>query len=204
MKTFIKRFVLVAVVAISAVTASAGSFKFGPVVGVNINRFTTSGSELFSADNRSGFTGGLMAKFTVPVIGIGVDLSVMYARRSAEMTVSETQVEKVNYDYIAVPLHLRYDISLPVVGKFISPAIFTGPNFAFRCSKDIVNNFKANKYNVGWDFGVAVTLIDHLQIAGAYTLGINKAINYLPTADIQDAGIKGRTSGWTITAAYLF
>ena len=204
MKTSIKRVVLMVIVAISTLSASAGAFKFGPVVGVNINRFTTSGSELFSADNRSGFTGGLMAKFTVPVIGVGVDLSVMYARRSAEMTISDTQVDKVNYDYIAIPPHLRYDTSLPIVGKFISPALFTGPNFAFRCSKDIVNNFKANKYNVGWDFGVAVTLINHIQIAGAYTLGINKAINYIPTVDVQDSGIKGRTSGWTISAAYLF
>lgn len=204
MKTSIKRFVLMAVIAISALSASAGPFKFGPVVGVNINRFSTDSSELFSADNCSGFTGGLMAKFNVPLIGVGVDLSVMYARRSAEIVKSDTEIEKANYDYIALPLHLRYDISLPVVGKFISPAIYTGPNFAFRCSKEILNDFKAAKCNIGWDFGVAITLIDHIQIAGAYTLGINKALNYVPNVDVEGADINGRTSGWTITAAYLF
>lgn len=204
MKASVKRYVLMAIMAISTLSASAGPFQFGPIVGVNINKFTTNGSEFFSADNRAGFTGGLMAKFTVPVIGIGVDLSVMYARRSSEMTISETQVEKINYDYIAVPLHLRYDFALPVVGKFVAPALFTGPNFAFRCSKEIIDDFKANKFNVGWDFGVALTFLDHLQIAGSYTLGINKAINYVPSINIQDAGINGRTSGWTITAAYLF
>lgn len=203
MKTTLKRIFLVATVAISALTASAGPFQFGPVVGVNINRFTTDASEFFSANNQSGFTGGLMAKFTVPVIGLGLDLSVMYAQRKSEMTV-ENQVEKVKYDYISVPLHLRYDFSLPVVGKFLAPALYTGPNFAFRCSKDIFENIKANKFDIGWDFGVAITIIDHIQIAGAYTLGINEAINYIPSVQLQESGINGRTSGWTITAAYLF
>lgn len=204
MKKTLTRLIAVALIGLSSLSASASSFKIGPVVGANINRFTTNGSELFSADNRSGFTGGLMAKFTVPLVGIGADVSVMYARRSAEMNVDDNDVQKINYDYIAVPLHLRYDIGLPLIGKFISPAIFTGPNFAFRCGKSVVNDFKANKYNIGWDFGVAVTIIDHLQIAGAYTLGMNKAINYIPSVNLPDAGIKGRTSGWTITAAYLF
>lgn len=205
MKKSIARIIVAAIVGISSLSASASSFKFGPVVGANINRFTTDAGALFSADNRAGFTGGLMAKFTVPLIGIGADISVMYARRSAEMTPDNGDpVQKVNYDYIAVPLHLRYDIGLPLVGKIITPAIFTGPNFAFRCGKSMVNDFKANKYNIGWDFGIALTFIDHLQIAGSYTLGMNKALNYVPSVNVSDPGIKGRTSGWTITAAYLF
>lgn len=204
MKTSIKRFVLMAIVAISALSASAGPFKFGPVVGVNINSVSTDSKELFSSDNYSGFTGGLMAKFNVPLIGIGVDLAVMYTRRNAEVIVSDTETQKAKYDYIALPLHLRYDFSLPLVGKFLSPGIFTGPNFAFRCSKEILNDFKATKCNIGWDFGIALTIIDHVQIAGSYTLGITKALNYVPSVNIGESGIQGRTSGWTITAAYLF
>lgn len=206
MKKTIARVLMVATLALSALTAAAGPFKIGPVVGVNVNRFTTNGSELLSSDNRCGFTGGVMAKFTVPLIGVGADLSVMYARRSAEMsgideaTGAET-TSKLNYDYIAVPLHVRYDIGLPVIGKFFSPAIFTGPNFAFRCGKGVYEDYKANKYNVGWDFGIALTFVDHLQISGSYTLGMNKAVKYI---GVGDAGIKGRTDGWTITAAYLF
>ncbi len=203
MKKTITRFLMVAAMAVSSLCAVAGPFKIGPVVGVNVNRFTTN-ADIFSADNRCGFTGGVMAKFTVPLIGVGADLSVMYARRSAEMQAEvngATATTKLNYDYIAVPLHVRYDIGLPVVGKFFAPAIFTGPNFAFRCSKDVVNDYKANKYNVGWDFGIALTFIDHIQIAGSYTLGMNKAVKYI---GVGDAGIQGRTDGWTITAAYLF
>ncbi len=203
MKKSITRALVVAIVALTSLTASAGPFQFGVIVGANINRFTTDKSELLSADNRAGFTGGLTAKFTVPIIGIGADVAVMYARRSAEMVEGENS-QKLNYDYIAVPLHLRYDLGLPIVGKVLTPAIFTGPNFAFRCSKEIISDYKANKYNVGWDFGIALTFVNHVQIAGSYTLGMNKAINYVPSVNVADPGIKGRTSGWTVTAAYLF
>lgn len=213
MKKAIARVLLVATLALSAVGASAGSFKIGPVVGVNINKFSAD-KNVFSADNRCGFTGGVMAKFTVPLIGIGADLSVVYARRSSQMTVDGAStdlttaaptVENIHYDYIAVPLHVRYDIGLPIVGKFVAPAIFTGPNFAFRVSKEIVDNYKSKKYDVGWDFGIAVTFIDHLQIAGAYTLNMNKALKYIPqVGGVEGAGINGKTSGWTISAAYLF
>lgn len=193
-----------AILALSALTASAGPLQFGPVVGANINSFTTKGNDLLSSDNRCGITAGVMMKFNVPVIGIGFDLSAMYARRSTEMD-NDGVSQKLNYDYIAVPLHLRYDLSLPAIGSIFTPAIFTGPNFAFRCGKDVVNDFKANKYNVGWDFGLALTFVKHLQLAAGYTLGLNKALKYAPAVpDIQDAGIKGRTSGWTVTAAYLF
>lgn len=193
-----------AILALSALTASAGPLQFGPVVGANINSFTTKGNALLSSDNRCGITAGVMMKFNVPVIGIGFDLSAMYARRSTEMD-NDGVSQKLNYDYIAVPLHLRYDLSLPAIGSIFTPAIFTGPNFAFRCGNNPYKSFKANKYNVGWDFGLAFTFVKHLQLAAGYTLGLNKALNYIPAApDVQDAGIKGRTSGWTVTAAYLF
>ena len=163
MKKSITRALVAAIVALTSLTASAGPFQFGIIAGANINRFTTNKSELLSADNRGGFTGGVTAKFTVPIIGIGADVAVMYARRSAEMVEGEN-TQKLNYDYIAVPLHLRYDLGLPIVGKVLTPAIFTGPNFAFRCSKEIISDYKANKYNVGWDFGIALTFVNTCRL----------------------------------------
>lgn len=203
MKKTLTRCIAAAVMALTAFAASAGPLQFGPVIGANVNSFTTNGSKLLSSDNRCGITAGLMMKFNVPIIGIGFDLSAMYARRSAEMEVGGI-TDKINYDYIAVPLHLRYDLSLPAVGSIITPAVFTGPNFAFRCGNGVVKDFKANKYNVGWDFGLALTFVKHLQVAASYTLGMNKALSYTKALETQDAGIKGRTTGWTVTAAYLF
>ncbi|MDE6512841.1 MAG: PorT family protein [Muribaculaceae bacterium] len=185
--------------------AAAKPFQIGPVVGMNVNSINlNSVADNFKADNRCGFGGGVMAKFTVPIINLGVDASVMYEYRSSQIENPDKVLENVHYNYLAVPIHARYDIPMPVVSKFIFPTIFTGPNLAFRMGKSILNDFKANKYNIGWDFGVGVTFVQHLQISAAYTLGIsNKALSYVGYKS-EAADIKGRTSGWTVTAAWLF
>lgn len=206
MKKTIARIAAAATLLLAAVTAQAGPFQFGPVVGVNINSLSlTDTKSNFDSSNRSGFTGGLMAKFTVPVINIGADLSVMYVRRNGEMTIDDNNTEKFGYDYISVPLHVRYDLGLPAISNIIVPYIFTGPNFAFRVSKDVVDDvMHSKKYNVGWDLGLGITLIKHLQINAAYTWNTNKALNYTGLIQTEGAGIKGKTNGWTVTAGWLF
>lgn len=204
MKKTIMRVLVAVVMSATALTAAAGPFKIGPVVGANINSLNLNDAAAnLSADNRCGFAAGVMAKFTVPIINVGVDLSAMYEYRTTKMEDLEGS-ENIHYNYLSVPLHVRYDIPMPVVSKVFYPTVFTGPNFAFRLGKSVVNDFKANKYNIGWDFGVGITLIQHLQISAAYTLGVNKAVSKLTPLNPEDPGIKGRTNGWTITAAYLF
>lgn len=204
--------VAVAACAIAAATtdAQAGGFKFGPKVGVNVNKFSLS-SDALSSDNRCGFTGGVGAQFTVPLIGVGADVSVMYSRRSAQNeipvldtngTITGHEVINANYDYISVPVHLMYKLDLPAINKIVAPYVVTGPDFAFRVSKEILDDYKAKKYNVSWDFGIGVELISHLQVSATYSLGMNKAMQYVGVAN--GAAIKGNTNGWTITAAWMF
>lgn len=204
MKKITTRIAALIALCAATLTAQAGPFKIGPVVGVNINSIKLNNvADNFTADNRCGFAVGAMAKFTVPIINIGVDLSAMYEYRTTTINQPDaTNNGNVHYNYLTVPLHVRYDIPMPLVSKVFYPTIFTGPNFAFRLGKDVVNDFKANKYNIGWDFGIGITLVQHLQISAAYTLGVNKAFSYIH--EVQGADIKGKTNGWTITAAYLF
>lgn len=218
-----KKLILSVVVALGAtLTASAFPIKIGPVVGVNINSVNINSGDFasivkdnLSSSNRCGITAGVMAKFTAPIINVGVDVSALYEYRSTEITVPGGTSDKLHYNYIAVPIHVRYDVPMPVISQYFYPTVFTGPNLAFNVGNNIVKEFKANKCNIGWDFGVGVTLMKHLQVSAAYTLGISKAItsplekvvNKVSGLEIpanKDAGIKGKTSGWTITAAYLF
>lgn len=208
----INRIALGAIMALGAsVPALAGPFQIGPVVGMNINSVNIKNfSDNFSAENRCGFAGGVMAKVTIPVVNIGVDLSALYEYRQMQMTVAGLDAEKINYSYIAVPLHVRYDVPMPAISKVFFPTIYTGPNFAFNIGKDIIKDYQTKKFDLGWDFGLGITLCKHLQISAAYTLGITKAINYvgkLPSVDdpeVQGANINGKTSGWTVSAAWLF
>ena len=48
-----------------------------------------------------------------------------------------------------IPLHVKYKIGLPIVGKVLSPYVFTGPCFAVRASKaEIVEGAKAKSADV--------------------------------------------------------
>ena len=160
---------------------------------------------MFDAENRTGFTGGLMAEFTVPIIGVGVDASVMYVRREGVnkyVDDGETIVEKNNRNYIGIPINLKWKIGIPAVGNIITPFITTGPEFDFLCSKQTIDDMKRKKCDVSWNFGLGVELIKHIQVAASYGFGINSAVKYV--GEIETVDVKGKDRFWTITAAYLF
>ena len=82
----IKRLLFIAIaVMLMGATASASGFKFGIKAGANFNslHFSEEGlkNDFKDSDNRTGYNLGVMCEFTVPIIGIGVDASVMYVHR---------------------------------------------------------------------------------------------------------------------------
>lgn len=203
--------IAVALIATVAVPATA-QFKFGPRLGVAINNLHFSSkqdavNDLISTDNRAGFTGGLMAEFTAPVIGIGVDASLMYVRRSVKTIDSKDDPNVDNKvlkrDYFEIPINLKYKFSLPVAGNAVSPFLTTGPSFAFATSKEAIKEAYKNKaVDVAWNIGLGVEFVKHLQIAASYGFGISKSLTKY--VGINDTDVEGKTRCWTITAAYLF
>ena len=99
MKLFKKLFVAIALCALFATPAMA-QFRFGVKAGVAINDLKFN-KDVFESSNQTGFTGGVVTEFTVPVIGIGVDASLLYARRSADVPVGGDNniTESENRDY---------------------------------------------------------------------------------------------------------
>ena len=183
---------------------SAAQFRVGPKIGLCINslKFNSLGDN-FSADNRAGFTGGIMAEFTVPVIGVGLDASVLYVRRSAEWMNEQDITTKASRDYIDIPVNLKWKISNPI-GSIVTPFITTGPDFAFLCSKKTIDNVvHGQSFDFAWNVGVGVQLFNHLQVAGSYGFGLSKAVEFVDS-NHQNAGIEGKNKYWTVTATYLF
>ncbi len=173
-------------------------------------------SSLFDNDNRAGFTGGVQVEFTVPVINLGFDASVMYVHRvsnSAQKTATSLPADDENAlnssslrkrDYIEIPVNFKYKLGLPVVGKIISPYFFTGPSFAFLASKRAINAAYKNKsFDCAWNFGIGVELIQHLQIGASYGVGLGKSVKYIGL-DPNANPIEGKNNYWTVTAAWLF
>lgn len=215
MKSLKRIFVALALLlAVGATTVNA-QVKFGVKAGVAVNDMKFD-KEVFDAGNRAGFTGGLMLEVMLPVANLGFDVSAMYVHRTTNVTynvsendangniVEENNSENLNRDYIEIPLNIKYKFGLPLVGNVVSPYIFTGPSFAFLTSKKAVKDAYENKsFDVAWNIGLGVQVLNKVQIGASYGFGLTKALE--KSGEIQDApNIEGKNRYWTITAAYLF
>ena len=201
-----KRFWALAL-ALAVIMPAMAQFRFGVRAGLNVNSLHFN-KEIFDENNRAGFTGGVMAEFTVPIIGVGADLGVMYVRRNSQFmqTLADktTEVQNLNSDYIEIPLNIKYKIGIPAISSILKPYIFTGPSFAFLTSKKHIENFVHDKTcDIAWHFGLGLEFFNHLQVGASYGLGMTKAFQAVNLAG-DAAGIEGKNRYWTVTAAWLF
>lgn len=192
---------LLVLAGMAAPTTAQAQFRIGPRVGINVNDLHFDKST-FDSDNRLGFTAGLMTEFTVPIIGVGFDASVMYVRRNSEFTVNH-DVTKTHRDYIDIPINLKWKIGIPVISKIVSPYIATGPAFSILTGKKVISDVKNKNFVTSWNVGAGVTLLSHLQIGATYGFGLGKTAEWVG-ASSGNMSFEGKTRCWTITAAYLF
>ncbi len=202
-----------AIVAMSFNAKAAGPLKFGIKGGVTVNDLKFN-EDIFKADNRCGYTIGLMTKFTAPIINIGFDASVMFTHRvtkvdgltviGTDMSQQEVYDGSIKSDYIEIPINFRWDIGLPVIGKFVSPFPTTGPDFSFLVSKQNVSNaWNKHTFDFAWNFGFGLMFVNKVQLHASYGLGLNNAAS-------SDSALYGKNLGdgknrfWSVTAAYLF
>lgn len=206
MKNF-KHLIIVALAMLMVSTTASAKFRFGVKAGVNVNKLHFDNEQLYDADNRCGFTGGVGVDFTVPVIGIGVDLSAMYSHMDSRFDIKELPNTRSNVgkNFLEIPLNLKYTLSVPAISSIVKPYIFTGPTLALKLSKD--DNFtKTRTSQWGWNVGLGLELIRHLQIGAGYTFGMNnvaKHIDYI-TNQTNVGVIKAKNNYWTITAGWYF
>lgn len=198
----LKRVLVAIVMVVMTTSAASAQFRIGPRLGVEVNSLKFN-EDVFNSDNRAGFTGGLMAEFNIPVVNLAFDASVMYVRRVKDINFKNEDGVNSNSDYIEIPINFKWKIGLPVVGKIVTPYVFTGPSFAFLTSKRAISEaFSNKKTDIAWNFGLGLQLFTHLQVGASYGLGMTKAVETL--SSYQGEKIDGKNKYWTITAAWLF
>ena len=207
----VARILALALLLIPSTGIASAQFKCGIKVGMNVEKMHFS-KETFKPDNGCGFTGGFMAEFIVPAIGVGLDGSIMYTHlnsKSLNLPDLPDADVKTGRNFIEIPINIKYKLTLPAVAAIIKPYVFTGPDFAFKLDKNpkrTIENIATQTCQIAWNFGLGVELFRHVQVGASYGLGINniaklsKVNEYLP--NVKDLNIKNNY--WTITAAYLF
>lgn len=205
MKSLMK-FLTVALLAIVIVAPASSEVRFGIKAGMAMNKLSLSKnlSDNFNSENQTGFTGGIMTEFTLPVVGLCFDASVLYAHRSGKITGSENVTFKRNY--IDIPVNLKYKLSFFGSGNVFAPFVTTGPDFAimFKDNAETGDGTKNTSFTTAWNFGFGVELLKHVQIAASYSLGLNKTLEKVIGSGLSTQTLDGKDKCWTITAAYLF
>ncbi|MEJ8769248.1 porin family protein [Prevotella sp. HCN-7019] len=201
-----KLFTLIVLVAATcfAMPASA-QLKFGVKGGLNITDMSLS-SDVFETSNRTGFFIGPTVKFTLPIVGLGIDASALYDQRESELTNADNEVTKIKQQAINIPINLRYDIGL---GSLAAVYLAAGPQFGFNVGDknqtlfDDVADWKLNSSNFSVNVGAGVMLLSHLQVGANYNIVCGKTgkITYL---DGVGSAFRGRSNSWQISMAYYF
>ena len=156
--------------------------------------------DIINSDNRVGYDAGLLLDVNIPVIGLGAEVSALYAHRDDRLTDGAHYFKR---HYIEIPVYARYRLSLTGLDRIVAPYIFTGPSFAILFDEDAPTEYKNSSTYLSWDVGAGAELFRHLRISASYDIGISKAMEYIDK-EYDGGRIYGKDRHWTISAAYLF
>lgn len=194
---------MVAVACLLMAAPAQAQLRWGVKVGLNLNKVDfKSGKESFKTDNMTGFFVGPMAEFTLPIVGLGVDGSLLYSQRGAKLINEDvdggTYSEKYKQHSLEIPVNLKYSFGL---GDMASIYAAAGPSFIFNLKSDeFWDNVKRKKAEVGINLGVGVKLINHLQIGANYNIPLTNTFK----ETLEDESISAKNKTWQISLAYMF
>ena len=145
---------------------------------------------------------GPTVKFTLPIVGVGIDASALYDQRETEI---ENSKEKIKEQAVNIPVNLRYGIGL---GSMASGYIAFGPQFALNVgNKDekLLENttWKLDNSTFSINVGAGVMLMDHFQVGANYNIVCGKT-GELEIVEGVKTVLKGRANAWQIHASYYF
>ncbi len=146
-----KKIFALALVALGMMTANPAQaqIKFGLKGGLNITDMSMD-SKVLDASNRAGFFIGPSVKFTLPVVGLGIDASALYDQREAKLKGEVSGYEadlntKVKQQAINIPVNLRYTFGL---GDIAGVYLAAGPQFGFNVGDKNFDMLKAANYKL--------------------------------------------------------
>ena len=123
-----KKVLTLIVMAVAFAMPSQAQIKFGLQGGLNMSNISVKDA----ADNpgaavksRTGFFIGPTVKFTLPIVGLGIDAAAVYDQREGKASNNET----IKSQSIQIPINVRYGFGL---GNLAEVFAFAGPQFGFN------------------------------------------------------------------------
>jgi len=190
---------LMIAVCIGMAMPAQAQIHFGVKGGLNLSKASFSNvSENFKKDNFTGFFIGPMAEFNIPIIGLGVDASLLFAQRGVKVTPDGADEYTVKQNGLDIPVNLKYNIGL---GSLLGLYIAAGPDFYFDfAGNKTIEGMKTDKKKaeVGINVGAGVKLLNHLQVGANYNIPLGD------TAKFENEVGSYKTKTWQVSVAYIF
>ena len=196
-------------VLLAAMTFTAqAQVKFGLKGGLNLTNMRFD-KDVVSKSNQAGFFIGPTVKFTLPVVGLGIDAAALYDQRSAKLDgVDETLKQKS----IQIPIIVRYGFGL---GSIAGIYFFAGPQFGFNVGDKVTNiisnvvDWRLKDSNLSANVGLGLMLLNHLQISANYNIAFGTTGEFNVLTDVASRTwdtVTGKTkaNAWQLSLAYYF
>lgn len=192
--------------------------QFGIKGGLNVTSMSLDKDKLLDTENQAGFFIGPTVKFTLPIVGLGIDASALYDQREAKIKgdINGNKVEtssKLKTQAINVPINVRYGVGL---GSVANVFFFAGPQFGFNVgdkNKSIFQDaaeWKLKSSNFSVNVGLGFTVLSHLQVSANYNIACGKTgdvtVSDAAGTALQDMLGKngGKANAWQVGLAYYF
>ena len=189
---------LMIAVCIGMAMPAQAQIHFGVKGGLNLSKASFSNvSENFKKDNFTGFFIGPMAEFNIPIVGLGVDASLLFAQRGIKVSEGNDDIT-VKQNGIDIPVNLKYTIGL---GSLAGIYLVAGPDFYFDfAGNKTIEGMRTDKKKaeVGINVGAGLKLLNHLQVGANYNIPLGN------TADIEGTNASYKTKTWQVSVAYIF
>ena len=189
---------LMIAVCIGMAMPAQAQIHFGVKGGLNLSKASLSNmGDNFKKDNFTGFFIGPMAEFNIPIVGLGVDASLLFAQRGIKVSDEDGDIT-IKQNGIDIPVNLKYTIGL---GSLAGIYLAAGPDFYFDfAGNKTIEGMRTDKKKaeVGINVGAGLKLLNHLQVGANYNIPLGN------TADIEGTNASYKTKTWQVSVAYIF
>jgi hypothetical protein len=190
--------------------------KFGLKTGVGLSRVSLEGplANHFAVSNLTGFKIGPTLEFRIPLIGLGMETSLLYSQQGFGLTLDDS-FAMINgfrsvYDgshrlnALEIPVRLKHKCS---IFNFLGVYGSAGPYVYLRLSDNLREQIKARSYGSGLSFELGVELLGHLQAGIQYQWSITEDYSSvwsrLPSAGLTDV-FRGKSKILSASLTCLF
>lgn len=169
--------------------------QFGVKAGLNVSKVSVS-KEIFSPDNRTGFFFGPTAEVTIPLLGLGIDVSALYNQYGVDTEEGSTMKKSIE-----IPVNVKWTFGFSsVVGAYLA----VGPQFGFNVGhkwfRDVCE-FK--KKSTSFNVGAGLKLFGHVHVGANYNFAVKD--NGIMVKDDNGTYVDGfKQNTWQVSLAYMF